>query len=59
MQSTRADLRLALITASPRLGAVAERRDRFLKRVATGVTVLTGVIAVLAVAAAAVAFALG
>jgi len=55
----RADLRPALVAASPRLGAVGARRDQYLKRMATAVTVLSGVIAVLVVAAAAVASALG
>ena len=45
-------------TMSARQPAFRVRRDRLLTRLATGITVLTAVIAVLTVAAAAVAFAI-
>jgi hypothetical protein len=51
--------RPAVPAARPRLGVFGARRDGHLRRIATGVTVLTALIAVMAVAAAAVVFTIG
>jgi hypothetical protein len=51
--------RPAIPTVPPRQGAFKARRDGMWRRVATLITVLTAAIAVLVVAAAAVAFAIG
>ena len=54
------DLRPAMPIVPPRSGAVWARRDQFMRRVATCITVLAAAAtAVLIVAAAAVAFAIG
>jgi len=52
------DLRPAMPIVPPR-GAVWARRNQFMRRVATCITVLAAATAVLIVAAAAVAFAIG
>jgi hypothetical protein len=57
--STSADFRPAMPVVPPRQGARRARRDGLLRRIATGITALTAMIAVLVVAAAAVAFAIG
>ncbi len=49
----------AMPTVPPRQGAFKARRDRILRRVATFITGLTAALAVVIVAAAAVAFAIG
>jgi hypothetical protein len=49
----------AMPTVPPRPVAFKARRDRIMKRLATFITVLTAAIAVVIVAAAAVAFAIG
>jgi hypothetical protein len=51
--------RPAIPTVPPRQGAFKARRDGILRKFATLITVLTAAIAVLVVAAAAVAFAIG
>jgi hypothetical protein len=51
------DLRPAMPTVPPRAGAVWAQRDQFMRRLATLITVLAAMTAVLVVAAAAVAFA--
>ena len=51
--------RPAMPTVPPRQGAFRARRDSILRQLATLITVLTATIAVLVVAAAAVAFAIG
>jgi len=51
--------RPAMPTVPPRQGAFKARRDGILRQFATLITVLTAAIAVLVVAAAAVAFAIG
>jgi hypothetical protein len=51
--------RPAMPTVPPRQGAFKAHRDGMLRRVATLITMLTAAIAVLVVAAAAVAFAIG
>jgi hypothetical protein len=53
------DLRPAMPIVPPRGGAVRARRDQFMRRLATCITVLAAATAVLIVAAAAVAFAIG
>jgi hypothetical protein len=53
------DLRPAMPAVPPRQGAFKARRDRIARTVAGFITVLTAMIAVLVVAAAAVAFAIG
>ena len=54
-----ADFRPTMPVVPPRQGARGARRDGLLRRIATCITVLTAMIAVLVVAAAAVAFAIG
>jgi hypothetical protein len=52
--SMRVDLRSAIPAAMPHNAPFRARRERLMSRIATGVTVLTALIAVLVVATAAV-----